>query len=361
LKAKNKTISCLVLGAFFTGATGAYCGEAPDAPRDAGADAAVFMAVERLTESPHIPLVAAYAKARATAWLRAVDKAAEQLPVRRDLRFVSLAQEDRQALAAHIYAAAAQPHEPQAALPHVVVVLQPRLTLPEDTAFALRSTELLRFWRAVIEETRAVLEKTPRGGAATGGISDVDLPSSLIPQPEKTESDFSDAPTDVLKGLWLVRGTITPTREGMFVNTDALPLLEKAVSLAPQSPAARLALAEAQLQQGLPEQCVQSCDEALRLKPDLYRARYVRALALMRLRQFSLAEGDLNALMAVGIPAEGTEMTNRLRARGAARLLRGDYRGMCEDFIAACGLGDCEGLAGARGLGHCRSHDFLGQ
>ncbi|MDR1659448.1 MAG: tetratricopeptide repeat protein [Desulfovibrio sp.] len=355
MKAKNKNFPCLVLGVFFAGAVGAYCGEAPDVPRDAGTDAAVFMAAERLAESPHTPPAAAYASARATAWLRAVDKAAEQLPVRRDLRFVSLAREDRQALAAHIYAASVQPSEPQTALPHVVVVLQPRLTLQEDTAFALRSPELLRFWRAVLGEIRAVLEKTPGGGVATGGISDVDLPSSLSPQPEKVEADFSDTRTDVLNGLWQVRGTISPTREGMFVNADALPLLEKAVNLAPQSPAARLALAEAQLQQGLPEQCVHSCGEALRLKPDLHRARYVRALALMRLRQFALAEGDLNALMTTGISAEVAEMANRLRTRGAVRLLRGDYGGMCEDFVAACGLGDCEGLAEARSQGHCRN------
>jgi tetratricopeptide (TPR) repeat protein len=263
-----------------------------------------------------------------------VDKAAERLPVRRDLRFVSLDRESRQALAAHIYAAAAQPSEAQADLPHVAVVLQPRLTLPEDTALALRSPELLRFWSALIGETRDALEKTPDKAEA--------------------EADFFGIRTDVLNGLWQVRGAVSPTREGMFINADALPLLETAANLAPLSPVVRLALAEAQLQQGLPEQCVHSCGEALRLKPDLHRARYVRALALMRLRQFALAEGDLNALMVADIPAEGTEMAGRLRTRGAVRFLRGDYGGMCEDFIAACGLGDCESLFVARGQGHCR-------
>ncbi|MDR2745178.1 MAG: tetratricopeptide repeat protein [Desulfovibrio sp.] len=311
------------------------------------------MAAERLAEFPHAPPAAAYVRARAAAWLKAVDKAAEQLSVRHDLRFVSLTREDRQAMAAHIYAAAAQPPEPQAALAHVVVVLQPRLNLSEDTAFALRSSELLRLWRAVIGETRSALEKTPDGGAAPGNNPDEALPTLSSPRPDKAEADFSDIRTNVLKGLWQVRGAVSPTQTGMFIDANALPLLKKAVSLAPQSPVARLALAEAQLQQGLPEQCVHSCGEALRLKPDLYRARYVRALALMRLRQLALAEADLNALMAVGIPADGPEMAGCLRTRGAVRLLRGDYRRMCEDFTAACGLGDCEGLAEARGQGHC--------
>ena len=311
------------------------------------------MAAERLAEFPHVSPAAAYVRARAAAWLKAVGKAAEQLPVRHDLRFVSLTREDRQALAAHIYAAAAQPPEPQAALPHVVVLLQPRLTLPEDTALALRSPELLRIWRAVIGETRSALEKMPDGGVTASKSSGDALPSPSSPQPDKAEADFSGARTGDLQGLWQVRAAISPTQAGMLINADALPLLKKAAALAPRSPVAHLALAEAQLQQGLPEQCVHSCGEALRLKPDMYRARYVRALALMRLRQFALAEGDLNALMAVGIPAEGTETAGCLRARGAVRFLRGDYGGMCEDFIAACGLGDCEGLAEARGRGHC--------
>ncbi|MDR2055267.1 MAG: tetratricopeptide repeat protein [Desulfovibrio sp.] len=309
-----------------------------------------------MAEFPHSSLASAYARARAAAWLSVLDKAAEQLPVRRDLRFVSLTRENRLALAAHIYAAAAQPPEPRAGLPHVVVVLQPRLTLPEDTAFALRSPDLLRLWHMVIGETRAALKKPPNGDTLPDKSSGDPLMPAPGPQPEADFSDVQiDVQADVLRGLWQVREAIAPTRTGMLVNADALPLLKKAASLAPRSPAARLALAEAQLQQGLPEQCVQSCGEALRLKPDLYRARYVRALALMRLRQFALAEGDLNVLMAVGIPAEGTEMAGRLRTRGAVRLLRGDYRGMCEDFTAACGLGDCEGLAGARSQGRCLS------
>ncbi|MDR3358497.1 MAG: tetratricopeptide repeat protein [Desulfovibrio sp.] len=351
MKVKNKIFYHVVLSAFFAGATCAYCGEAPPVPGDAGGGAAVFVAAERLAGFPHAPLTAAYVRARAAAWLKAVDEAAEQLPVRHDLRFVSLTREDRQALAAHLYAAAAQPPEPRTDLPHVAVVLQPRLTLPEDTAFALRNSEFLRFWRALIGETRAALENSP--DMTAGECFGEAHPPPSSPRSDKAQAYFSDARADVLKGLWLVRGAIAPTQTGMFISADALPLLKKAVTLAPRSPVARLALAEAQVQQGLPEQCVHSCSEALRLKPDLYRARYVRALAHMRLRQFALAEGDLNALMAAGISTEGTEMAGCLRTRGAVRLLRGDYRGMCEDFIAACGLGDCEGFAEARGQGHC--------
>ena len=335
MKAKNKGICCLTLLAFFVG-TGHTC--------RAKADSTVFTAVERLASGPRVDAKSSYARARAAAWLKALDKAAEGLPVRHNLLLFELDRNDRRALAAQIYAVAVQPAEPQPTLPHAVVILQPRQSLPEDTLLALHNPELSRFWRVVIEETDLALQTTPANETTANSAPD---------GPAKGMAGLSGSQADILEGLWQVKEAIGPTPGGMFVNSEALPLLEKAVRLAPQSPAARLALAEAKLQRSLPEQCAQSCDEALNLKPDLYRARYVRALALMRLRRLALAEDDLNALMATSLPATEKETAVRLRTRGAVRFLRGNYRGMCEDFSGACALGDCEGLAEARDKGHC--------
>ncbi|MDR2572964.1 MAG: tetratricopeptide repeat protein [Desulfovibrio sp.] len=335
MKAKNKGICCLTLLAFFAG-IGHTC--------HAKADSTVFTAVERLVSGPRADAKSSYARARAAAWLNALDKAAESLPVRHNLLLFELDRNDRRALAAQIYAVAVQPAEPRPTLPHAVVILQPRQSLSEDTILALHNPELSRFWRAIIEETGLALQTTPANETTANGS---------LGGPVKGAAGLSDSQADTLEGLWQVKEVIGPTSGGMFVSAEALSLLEKAARLAPQSPAVRLALAEAQLQRNLPEQCAQSCDEALNLKPDLYRARYIRALALMRLGRLALAEDDLNALMTTGLPATGKETAGRLRTRGAVRFLRGNYGGMCEDFAGACALGDCEGLAEARDKGHC--------
>lgn len=160
-----------------------------------------------------------------------------------------------------------------------------------------------------------------------------------------------------LDGLWLAQAAPALTPGGWLTPPDALPILENAARLAPDSPTVRLLLAEAQLQNGLPQQCVESCNEALRLDPALGRARYIRGLAHWRLQQLALAEDDLSrALAAPSKPsAQGIERARLLRARGAVRLLRRNYQGMCEDFAAACALGDCEGLAVARAQNYCRA------
>ncbi|MDR1776815.1 MAG: hypothetical protein LBR31_03160 [Desulfovibrio sp.] len=309
----HRLIPLAFLAAFMTCAAEARCEETIGQ-----ADADVFVAAQRrdADDDPQ----SSYIRARAIAWLKAVDRAAEALSARQDIRLVVPDIEDRRALAAQIYALCAQPPRAEGDLPHVVVILQPRMSLAEDTAFALRRPQLLRLWRVVMEEVRS-----------------------------------ADKETDVLKGLWLVREAIAPTPEGMLVSATSLSALSEAVRLAPRSSAARLALAEAQLQQGLTEQCALSCDAVLALRPDLPRARYVRALALMALGRLALAEDDVNALMASEQHADGPEMASLLHARGTIRLLRGRHDGMCEDYTAACGLGDCDGLSEARVKGYCKN------
>ena len=110
-----------------------------------------------------------------------------------------------------------------------------------------------------------------------------------------------------------------------------------------------------QLRRGLPLQSVTSCDAALALAPGLNRARYIRALGHWRLQQLALAEDDLTSSLDArhGLAPQGEDRARRLRARGAVRMQRRDLAGMCEDFGAACALGECEGLMLARSQGYC--------
>ena len=143
--------------------------------------------------------------------------------------------------------------------------------------------------------------------------------------------------------------------DGWLVQAGDLPLLEQAALLVPDSPSVWLLLAEAQMRHDLPLQSVTSCDAALDLDSGLSRARYIRALGHLRLQQLALAEADLTVSLARrhGIEPQGEDRARRLRARGAVRMQRQDTAGMCEDFSAACALGDCEGLVLVRAQGQC--------
>ncbi|MDR1857173.1 MAG: hypothetical protein LBR22_08480 [Desulfovibrio sp.] len=160
---------------------------------------------------------------------------------------------------------------------------------------------------------------------------------------------------NALDGLWLVGGFPKSLPGGWLVEKRVLPGLERAVELAPGSAAVRVMLAEAQLRFGLPQQCVDSCNEALRLQPELRRANYLRGLALWRLQHLALAEVDFDVSLKPGPygPMQD-ETARRLRARGGLRLLLGNMTGMCADMHQACAAGDCEGLRTMRREGRCQ-------
>lgn len=155
-----------------------------------------------------------------------------------------------------------------------------------------------------------------------------------------------------------VRLLLQRAADGWLAGAQDMPLLEELAGRAPESALVRLMLAEARLRAGLPQQSMDAASAALRLAPDMARARYVRALAHWRLQQLALAEEDFDAALRttpapVGSVAHDGRRRDILRARGALRMLRGNEDGMCEDLTAACALGDCEGLAAVRGRGRC--------
>lgn len=252
---------------------------------------------------------------RATAWLTAVRKAADKLPQQRAISMGAVTPAERRALAAQLYTAGAPPPNPEKPNPlHAVVTLQPRSQAERQIRVALRNAELLELRQRLMEETRATLKCMNRHWP--GGLPDAPAGpnSSKAALPAWTDAEWIRMGKR-LDGLWLAQAAPALTPGGWLTPPDALPILENAARLAPDSPTVRLLLAEAQLQNGLPQQCVESCNEALRLDPALGRARYIRGLAHWRLQQLALAEDDLSrALAAPSKPsAQGIERARLLR------------------------------------------------
>lgn len=325
--------------------------------------------------TPPVTREAAWAHARASAWLAALHRAVIAFPQRREIRMGAVAPAERLALAAQLYRAAAPPlaDTPNAAKApdtaedsplHVALSLTSRPQAGTELILALRNPELLALRHTLISETRDTLEIMDRHWP--GGTAALQPATPGVKTPE-VERGFWQARDwqrmgARLNGLWLAQAALDLTPEGWLTGADALSTLERAAREAPRSPTVRLLLAEAQLQRNLPQQSIESCTEALRLAPGSNlisgRARYIRALAHWRLQQLALAEDDLNAALHTRTPStpQGAEQARRLRARGAVRMLRRNYPGMCADFSAACALGDCEGLAVARAQKYCRTH-----
>ena len=372
--------------------TWAESGRGPTAPTDAGDMSSTpiqapalelrpITEVEMRAVTPPVTREAAWAHARASAWLAALHRAVTAFPQRREIRMGAVAPAERLALAAQLYRAAAPPlaDPPNAAEPpdtaqdsplHVALSLTPRPQAGAELILALRNPELLALRHTLVSETRDVLEimdrHWPGGMAAQPTTPAAKTPETATSPSELTERGFWRARDwqrmgARLNGLWRAQAALDLTPEGWLTGADALGTLEQAVEEAPHSPTVRLLLAEAQLQRNLPQQSIESCTRALRLAPGSSlisgRARYIRALAHWRLQQLALAEDDLNAALhtrSTSAP-QSAEQARRLRARGAVRMLRRNYPGMCADFSAACALGDCEGLAVARAQNYCRA------
>jgi tetratricopeptide (TPR) repeat protein len=152
-----------------------------------------------------------------------------------------------------------------------------------------------------------------------------------------------------LEALWQL-GSILPQREGGRWREPqaALPVMQQAVSLNPESAVLPYLLGEVLLQLDRPQDALTELDKALALKPELAGALYMRGLAYLRLQLPTLAERDLGAALAYDASHAAW-----WRARGALRMIRNESGPMCEDFTQACARGDCEGLAVARERGLC--------
>lgn len=205
----------------------------------------------------------------------------------------------------------------------------------------------------------AVRASSPGNAAAAGalseGASSLQAPPPALSDEVWTRSHWSLAARR-LQAMFAVQDILADADpDGWLVRAGDLPLLEQTALLLPDSPSVWLLLAEAQMRHDLPLQSVASCAAALDLDSGLSRARYIRALGHMRLQQPALAEADLTVSLARrhGLEPQGEDRARRLRARGAVRMQLRDTAGMCEDFGAACALGDCEGLILVRAQGQC--------
>ena len=235
----------------------------------------------------------------------------------------------------------------------VAVRLVPVADLPQALVGALREADVLALTRALLLDMEAALLAVQRQWPATLAEA-------------RGRAAGLDAASQRLEALWQGVSAVQPAAGGWACGPEAVPVLERSVRGAADNAALWLLLAEARLQRDLPQAAVAAASESIGLLSGAReaaetrlaaRARYVRGLGHWRLGQPALAEADLDASLRAASPAsapQGAERARRLRARGAVRLGRRNVDGMCEDFAAACALGDCEGLAAARARGHCR-------
>lgn len=84
-------------------------------------------------------------------------------------------------------------------------------------------------------------------------------------------------------------------------------------------------------------------------------ALHLRGLAHAQINQFALAETDFSSAIArlERIGLEDNFKMAVLKSRAELRMHKGDESGMCQDFMAACALGDCRGLSRMRQRGQC--------
>ena len=314
-----------------------------------------------------LPLPIAESCAIAKARLEALAAAAEALPKQQILRMGFSPDVDLRALVAQLYT---NKHtiEKKGEDSEVVVTLVVRNDAANEIKRLLRNSEilllrhnLLNTYEKLFHETLELYQQQHNTGdiAVRGGA----WYKARVPSPNQentTPPHISDtASADKLETANSVQNTLHSASKEWLVSASSLSTLEQASLLLPESAAVWLLLAEAQLQSGLPQRSIDSCTECLRLAPTLGRARYIRALAHLRLQQLALAEGDLNASLAhhQNEAPKNDALAARLRARGAVRMLRRDMAGMCEDFFTACALGDCEGLVLAREQHQCTDMD----
>lgn len=333
--------------------------------------------------------------AEAFALLEALNAAVEALPQRREIRMGIVASNQYPALAAALYATLVEPVAETGSLPAperrgVAVTLLARPNAAERLAALLRNPDALLLRRMLLEDyaaTAATARKIaddmaaassddadrstlPPGSGGTWYVAKATPPGQLTqhaPQPTTPPEGVEDAPAlhratekaeefaGRLEATSAALDALELSSEGWLARADSLAALQQAARRLPDNAAVRLLLAEAQLQAGLPQRCVDSCTEALGLLPGLTRARYIRALAHWRLQQLALAEDDLTVALekTPENPLQTPDRSRLLRARGALRMLRDDARGMCADLTEACALGDCEGLAAAREQHFC--------
>ena len=287
--------------------------------------------------------------ARAEAWLAALDTAQPHCPVVGSAGLV-VSQAQRLPLVAQLYELAAPPlsdSDKAATAPAEVPLLLELRPRPQADKLAqglMQNPELLALQQRLLDDTRAAVKRIRRHWQGNDSLADV-----------WGVGEWKRA-TDTLQGLWLAQQALMLAPEGWLAAPTSLAALDLASRLAPACPVAHLLLAEARVQRNLPQQAIVAASEALRLWPDLGRARHVRALAHWRLQQLALAEHDLSAAISPHqpMPPQGPELARCLRARGAIRLLQGNEAGLCEDFANACALGDCDGLVHAREQGFCQ-------
>ena len=234
--------------------------------------------------------------------------------------------------------------------PSVQVVARVELGKPDDMASALREALSRRGLVEVYGRVLAARRKLLRSYDA--------LAEPLLPLNPSSDGGMGKAHAlrrvchemDALEILVrFLPGQDPQWKEPEKVRRELL----KAKALAPENALVLTALAEVLLQLDRPVAALEEVGSALRHDSGYARAHDVRGAALLRQRLPGLAAESFGKAIALSPSNSGY-----LVHRASAYLVLGDEKGMCEDFVSACGLGDCDGLHWARSAGKCEATGY---
>lgn len=228
----------------------------------------------------------------------------------------------------------------------------PSAALREAVTAQLRQPVRLMLLRRAMEEEQAILDRFVSLAATMPQPS----PQSFSPSPvqntgalrKEFEPRFA-ALLNELQAVSLYREILRNHENGLWQNpATTATAIEQALELAPNSPLLLHAKGTILYQNGKTQPALDAFSRCIDIAPDFALALHDRGTTYVRIHLTDLAVADYNAAIALR-----PQDPSFLRSRGSAHLLRKDFEAMCNDFRAACGLGQCENLHWATSRGHC--------
>lgn len=155
---------------------------------------------------------------------------------------------------------------------------------------------------------------------------------------------------DKLTAIEKFRSVLPNLENGIWKKPEEVAeSMQYALQYDSQNPLVLEALGESLLILGKAQEAVEHLTSAIRLRPNNARSYHSRGAAYLSLHLPALAIDDFSTALRLR-----PNTAAYLEARGAARLSQSEFKEMCEDFYAACALGECKNYQWALERGYCQ-------
>ncbi len=342
---------------------------APDAPVVTGAPGATGATGKEEVKGPvytedqafrgalrrDVSLLIAKAKAR----YRAMIDAARYLAGRQDVQVVASRVVTTQALdplglAYAIYDIKMLPAELSGFSPELMVraslTLVPRYSatgqdpVEYSVSMALKNLEAVNLYSKSIKQENEILKEI------------IPLADQVMREPPKSKAQELDLSvrfaqlSDKLTAIEKFRSILPKLENGIWTEPEkVVESMQYALQYDSQNPLVLDALGESLLILGKAQEAVEYLTTAIRIRPDNARTYHTRGAAYLSLHLPALAIDDFSTALRLR-----PNTAAYLEARGAARLSQSEFKEMCEDFYAACALGECKNYQWALERGYCQ-------